>query len=231
MNGLDNQFVTSNNDFDTTHGDYDGDLMPTDPGAIPNVGGGQGPIGNEVDGVPCEAQMSNNYHVHGFVGLFVNGKEIAVPDAIGIVHAGGAMTDPSSGWPNQELYGDCFYDMHTHDPSGLVHMESVDPSGAPITASLFTLGQLLDIWGIQVSATQFGPFSGLVTVYTSGQVYRGGCTSSQVWNCEIGTSEYQLWNGDPHNIPMYSHEAIWFEVGTGNPDAAHLPGVNFGTEY
>lgn len=237
---LDNGFVTSNKDWDTRHGDYDGDLMPSDPGAIPGVGGGQGPLGRSVDGISCDSTMSNNYHVHAFVGLYYDGQIVVIPDAIGIFLAAGDMTDPNSPyWPNQELEAGtsstpgCFYHIHTHDDTGMVHLEDPDPSGTPITQSLFTVGNLLDIWGVDVTASQFGPFNGLVSVYTSGQTYRGGCAGVQAtpWQCQVGDGEYTQWSGDPHNIPLYSHEVVWFEVGTNNPDAQHLPGVSFATEY
>lgn len=227
VNGADSQFKTSNNDFDNRHGDYDGDLMPGDPGALPQ-GGGQGPVGNTVDNISCDTAMSNNYHVHAFVGLFVNGQEIAISDAIGIVRAGGDVTDPYTGWPNQEIYGDCFYHVHTHDASGMVHLEDPDTQGVPTTGSMFDAGNMFDIWGLQVNAGQFGPFSGPVTVYTSGQFSRDHqCTSNGV--CEVGSNMYTLWTGDPAKVPMYSHEVIWYEVGTGNPDVTHLPGVSFAT--
>src|SRR5690348_10209321 len=138
---LDNAFVTSNQDWDTRHGDYDGDLMPNDPGAIPGTGGGQGPLGSSVGNISCDATMSENYHVHAYVGLYVNGQLVVIPDAIGIYLAAGDTTDPSTGWPNQEIYAGtsstpgCFYHIHTHDDTGMIHLEDPDPSGAPITAS------------------------------------------------------------------------------------------------
>lgn len=224
VNGLDGQFAPGNNgDKDTD----DGDMMPGVAGALAQ-GGGQGPTGTTLDGISCDPTMSNTYHVHAFVGLFVNGTEIAIPDAIGIVGATGDRTD-SNGWPNQEIYGTCFYHVHTHDASGMIHLEDADPSGAPVTASLFTLGNLLDIWGLNVNATQFGTFSGPVTVYTSGQFARTGCSNAP-GSCDVGSNSYTLWTGDPHTIPLYMHEAVWFEVGTGNPDPLHLPGVHFATQ-
>jgi len=113
----------------------------------------------------------------------------------------------------------------------MVHLEDPNPTGATINESLFTTGNMFDIWGLQVNAMQFGPFSGPMTIYTSGQFSRAyqcvnnGSTSI----CEVGSNMYSLYTGDPMSIPVYSHEVIWFEIGTGNPDAAHLPGVSFAT--
>jgi hypothetical protein len=222
---LDNQFRTSNADLDTQKGDYDGDLMPNDPGAKPG-GGGQGPVGNTIDTISCDTTMSNNYHVHAFIGLFVNGQQIVVPDAIGIYHAGGDQVD-SDGWPNQEVYGFCFYHIHTHDSSGLIHVEDPNPLNLTFNDTLYNLGPMFDIWGIQVSAMQFGPFMGPVTAYTSGQFSRAHQCFNGTSCYHVGSNMYSQWNGDPAQIPLYSHEVIWIEVGTGNPPADQLPGVSF----
>lgn len=211
--------------------------MPGDPGAT-SAGGGQGPVGNLVDNISCDTSMPNDpttdYHVHAFVGLYVNGQQVVIPDAIGIVHAAGDMMDSATGWPNQEIYGDCFYHVHTHDDTGLVHLEDFNAQHLTYNDSMFSTGNMFDIWGIQVSGGalgQFGPFSGPMTIYTSGQFSRAHqCVGSgQSSICEVGSNMYQLYTGDPMSIPFYSHEVIWFEIGTGNPDAAHLPGVSFAT--
>ncbi|HKU66393.1 MAG TPA: hypothetical protein VJP85_01310 [Candidatus Baltobacteraceae bacterium] len=224
LNGTDNGFYSTPSNRDHN----DGDLGSTDAGAMPG-GGGQG---GSVDGTTCDPSMSNVYHVHVFVGLYVNGVQMAIPDGVGLVQPLGEFTDPATGWKNQEIYASsCFYHLHTHDPSGLLHVEDSDPSGTPITGTLFNLGAFLDIWGVQVDSGHFGPFTGVVTVYTSGQIARGPCSSEVPGSCEVGSTNYQLWTGgDPHAIPLYSHEVIWFEVGAGNPDAIHLPGINFETQ-
>lgn len=234
---LDNGFTATNNDFDnraTGGKGPDGDLSPGDPGAIP-AGGGQGPSGSTVDNIRCDTSMPNDpttdYHVHAFVGLYVNGQQVVIPDAIGIVHAAGDMFDSSVNWPNQEIYGDCFYHIHTHDDSGMVHLEDFNPLGLTRNDTMFTTGEMFDIWGVQVNAMQFGPFSGPMTIYTSGQFSRADqCIGSGASSlCEVGSNMYSLYTGDPMSIPFYSHEVIWIEIGTGNPDVAHLPGVSFAT--
>ncbi|MFN2449989.1 MAG: hypothetical protein ABR508_09445 [Candidatus Baltobacteraceae bacterium] len=226
INGSDDQFVSSEPHTGNSN-NGEGNLMPGDQGAQPN-GGGQGPVGTgAVDGITCDASMSNNYHVHAFVGLFVNGTEIAIQDAAGMVNPYGDFgpSADTDGYPNQEIYATCFYDLHTHDASGMVHIESTNPTGATINQSIYNVNNFFDVWGVMVNSTQFGKFSGPVVVYTSGQLSRAGQCQGQY--CEVGSNSYSLWTGDPTQIPLYSHEVIWYEVGTGNPDAAHLPGVNF----
>ncbi len=201
---------------------------PSQYGDTPS--GGHGPIGNVVDNVPCEVEMSNNYHIHVFIGIYYNGQEIALPTGTGVVE------------PVIDSYGDdnygtqCFYFTHTHDSTGVVHVESdnggvVEPTP---TDSKFVLGQYLQVWGITATCPtgvpgcmgQFGPFNGPIEVFTSGQVYRGSHTPG--WPV---TKEQDLtpWYGDPNSIPLYSHEVIWFLIGPNYPST--LPGVKFAEEF
>jgi hypothetical protein len=160
--------------------------------------------GQSVDGIPCEPTMAeSNYHVHVFVGLIVNGRQIALPDGLGMKNPGadaGGVTSTAS----------CFYYLHTHDASGIVHVE--DPSTASRTTALHTLGQVFAIWGHSLSGW---------TIYTSGQMYRG--QGSQL----VSSSTYTKFGGDPSSMPLYGHEVIWLESGSPVLGAAQLPSVQF----
>lgn len=222
INGTDDQFTPT-----------DGDMTAGTAGAQPN-GGGQGPTGATVDGIPCLTSMSNDYHVHAFVGAYVNGQEIAIPDAIGMYQPQqGELT--YGGYPNQVEYATCFYEMHTHDASGMVHLEAssptcgvaAGPTAPPCETSIFTLGNFFDIWGISVTPASFGPFQGPVTIYTSPQQYEHNCNP----NCYTGSSTYSLYTGDPSQIPLYSHEVVWILVGTGNPTGNQLPNIEWYAAY
>lgn len=210
----------------STIGTGDGEVNGVDNQFTPNDGntstGGQG---QTVDGDACVATMSNNYHVHAFLGLYVNGQEIAIPDGTGMVNPQGEGT--YQGFPNQTEYATCFYDTHTHDPSGMIHMESTDPNNVPQTGSIFTLGNYLDVWGMKLTATGFGPYTGAVTVITSGQLSRGGPGTNE----QIPATTYSVYAGDPNQIALYSHEVIWIEVGAGNPTLGQLPNVRFVNEW
>jgi hypothetical protein len=72
-------------------------------------------------------------HVHSNLAIFVDGKPVTVPADIG-------------------LAADAQSPLHTHDTSGVVHVESADP-GAP-----FTLGQFFDVWGVRLSGTCIGGY-------------------------------------------------------------------------
>ncbi len=175
--------------------------------------------------------MSNNYHVHAFVGIMYNGQEIALPDGTGMVDPYGEFTDPSTGVPNQEIYADCFYFTHTHDASGMLHIEAPSPTcGAasnyttPCNMSLYTLGNYFDVWGISISAGNFGPFNGPVSVYTSPLQY-GACTVSGP--CYSPSRTYSLYTGDPRTIPLYSHTVVWIVIGTQPTSATSLPNIQW----
>jgi hypothetical protein len=75
-----------------------------------------------IDGIECNVNEFNNYHVHAHLDVLIDGKPQQIPQSIGI------MSTPS-----------CLYWLHTHTTDGIIHIE------AP-TAKTFTLGQFLDVW-------------------------------------------------------------------------------------
>jgi hypothetical protein len=173
-------------------------FSPAD-GDSPSGGNGQ-----TVDGIPCKPSMSeSNYHIHVYVGIIENGKQIALPDGAGMKNPGadsGGVVNTAS----------CFYYLHTHDASGVVHVE--DPSTASRSTALHTLGQFFTIWGHSLSGW---------TIYTSGQKYAG--QGSQV----ISNTTYTKFTGTPSSMPLYGHEVIWLESGSPILDASQLPSVQF----
>lgn len=72
-------------------------------------------------------------HYHAHLDIVVDGKPVTVPQYIGIDENAQTITA-----------------LHTHDTSGVIHIES----GADIP---FTLGQVFTEWGQPLSATQVGP--------------------------------------------------------------------------
>jgi hypothetical protein len=115
--------------------------------------GGQG---EAVTGVGCIESVVLHYHAH--LSLFVEGERVAIPAAIGIVNP-----VIQNGFVQN---GDCFYWMHTHDASGLIHIE-------PPNADDYTLGQVFDIWGRALSGSDVAGFTGTVSVFVDGERYEG----------------------------------------------------------
>src|SRR5947209_789939 len=80
-----------------------------------------GATGRTVDGIKCETAEQLAYHIHSHLAIFVNGAERVVPAGVGI--------DDST----------CIYWLHTHDESGVLHVESPD-------SRVFTLGNFFAVW-------------------------------------------------------------------------------------
>jgi hypothetical protein len=232
-------------------GDYEPEGQNGQQGAT-STGGGQG---QSVDGIACAPSMSDDYHVHIFVGIYDNGQEVAVPAGVGIVNP--SPPDQSvlnenvvppgtpNAVPNQSWTGNCFYDMHVHDNSGMVHIETADnnpqlcgaasagSNGVPARAcdypAPYTLKTLFDIWGISVTASNFGPLQGPVTVYTTPLGYNsysacGNSGNEVVVPCETLSSAYQLSTlSQAESMPLYSHSTFWFVIG--NLPAGGLPSI------
>ena len=127
--------------------------------------GGQG---QPVDGISCESQEVLTYHVHAHVAILRDGLPLLVPRYIGITSS-------------------CIYWLHTHDDSGIIHIE------AP-TARNFTLKQLFDIWGYPLSANGVATYDvpgGQLTAFRDGQ----------------------QWTGDPNDIELTAHTLVVLEIG------------------
>jgi hypothetical protein len=108
------------------------------------------------DGLPQRAaalglpQPSDTiYHVHARLRVYVDGKPVTVPANIGI--------DPSTGFLDS---------LHTHDTTGIIHMEAVRPYN-------FTLGQFFTVWGVKFTSSQLGAYKvgggKVLAVYANGK--------------------------------------------------------------
>jgi hypothetical protein len=211
---------TSSQTIDTYPGATNGTVNQFNPNVGDTSSGGQG---SPVDGITCDPTMSDNYHVHVFLGIYVNGNLTALPAGVGMENPG-AFGSGSPSYPNFIDAATCFYHIHTHDRSGYVHVEDPDPSNVPITGTLYTLKSFFDIWGITVNSNQFGPFSGPVRVFTTGAESRANGS-----NTTVPATDLTYYGSDANSVPMYSHEIVYIEVGPTWPTT--LPNVKFYTEY
>jgi hypothetical protein len=90
--------------------------------------------GQTVDGIECQANEAFVMHDHTALDLYVDGKQVTVPAGVGIVQNG---------------LSSCLYALHVHDGEpNLIHIES------PIKKE-YTVGQLFDIWGQELTDTSF----------------------------------------------------------------------------
>ncbi|MHB1908959.1 MAG: hypothetical protein ACYCQJ_08840 [Nitrososphaerales archaeon] len=72
-----------------------------------------------------------NYHWHVHLDIYVNSSSyVVIPNELG--HIGNQQYD--------------LYAIHTHDYSGIIHIECCDPN----QQTIFTLGNLFEVWGYPV---------------------------------------------------------------------------------
>jgi hypothetical protein len=180
---------------------------PGDGDVTNNVASGTQTDGLSANALPNETAAGNGYHHHVFVGIYVNGNPMALPDAIG-------MNSPSSDDPITSFAG--AYPIHTHGEGGIVHIE--DPSIAQSNTSppQFNLQALMDIWG--QSLTNLAGGNGLPAIYVG--------TPSTTVNGEDLVNSYSLYTGSPANLVFQKHTAIWLIYGA--PPAGGVPQVAFG---
>lgn len=130
-------------------------------------------------GLPYAAEMLT-VHYHAHLDINVDGKAVMVPVYLGWVAKG------------QNLQG--LSPLHTHDNSGVIHIENSVPAD-------FVLGQVFTEWGVRFSASCLGPFCAgngkVLEVFTNGKRY----------------------DGDPTRLVLTKHLEITVEYG----DAGKLP--------
>ncbi len=135
-----------------------------------------------VDGIQCMTSEQLAFHIHATLKLVKDGRDQTVPANIGIKE------------------GRCLYWVHTHDASGLIHIES------PIQRD-FTLGQFLNVWGKPLSNKSAAGMS-----IGTGQLVRAYVNGA-------------LFDGDPSSIKLADGQAISLQVGPpfAEPTATPVP--------
>ena len=129
--------------------------------------------GQPVDGIQGLSQEMLAVHIHAHLSLFYRGEQIAVPLGIGIVKPPRVVNGFASGAA-----------LHTHDATGIIHVESPD-------ARPYTLGELFDIWGRALGKTDVAGLRGTLHAFVDGRPYAG----------------------DPRAIVLTAHEQITLEIG------------------
>ena len=123
-------------------------------------------------GLPLLSTMSTTYHYHAHLDVIVYGQPVVVPALVGIDDA------RSMGSP-----------MHTHDATGIVHLESEEDIP-------FTLGQFFTQWGQPLTGDQVGPIH--LTPVETVQLYINGTR----------------FPGDPGSYRFAPHDEVALVAGT-----------------
>jgi len=132
----------------------------------PAWSGGKQPVA----GVGCA--NSEAYHAHTLVSIYRNGTRLAMPGSVGI--------------------GACTYELHTHDGSGVVHVETD-------VRKDFTLSQYFALWGQVMSASDVAGLPGPYRFYL------------------VEDGKLSRYTGDPGAIVLSAHREIVILAGPKPP--------------
>jgi hypothetical protein len=143
-----------------------------DPGDTATGGHGQ-----TIDGIEGSSREMLQVHVHAHLSLFYKGEQIAIPYGIGIVQ-------PFQVKNGFVAMGAGIYWLHTHDATGIIHVESPD-------SRTYTLGQFFDIWGQPLDGRNVAGLTGTVHAFVDGKPF----------------------TGNPRGIVLAAHSQITLEVG------------------
>jgi hypothetical protein len=138
----------------------------TSPGPLAGLQTGPAPWGaNTADlaerlravGIPALSPMEGTaVHIHQHLDLYVDGRKVPVPAGIGI--------DPAVGYAP----------LHTHDPSGVIHVESP-------TVRTYTLGEFFAVWGVRITPSCLGGYCAgggrRLRLFVDGRADRGDPTT------------------------------------------------------
>jgi hypothetical protein len=121
---------------------------------IPGLQSGPPPWGNSsavlsdrlsllhLDALGAEGEV---IHIHQHLDIYVNGKKVQVPALVGIDTNGQFLTQ-----------------LHTHDTTGILHVESP-------TNTSFRLGQFFGEWGVKLTANCIGSYCGHLGWWVDGK--------------------------------------------------------------
>jgi hypothetical protein len=160
-----------------------GPQIDTNPALLASTAGQA--HGEPVDGIEAGRMEQLLFHIHAHLAIYVRGQQKLVPYGIGIVPPYKLQNTASGTFVTG---GSKFYWLHTHDETGLIHIESPQQR-------TFTLGNLFDIWHQPLSPAQVGPAAGEVGVLVN--------------NHPVG--------GDPRAIPLGAHDVIQLDVDSAEP--------------
>lgn len=97
-------------------------------------------------GLPALSSEGTVLHIHQHLDIYVDRKPVEVPAGIGIAPKEGFIAT-----------------LHTHDPTGIIHVESPTPGS-------FSLGQFFAVWGLRLSKQCIGGLcSEPVRLYVNGE--------------------------------------------------------------
>jgi hypothetical protein len=143
-----------------------------------------------------QAQLKERLAALGFQVNAMEGTIIHIHQHVNIYINGTEVTVPAGiGIGENNAF---FSPIHVHDTSGIIHVESP-------TAQEYTLGQFFDVWGTRFTSACIGSYcadeNNTLSVYANGELYQG----------------------DPRQLVLTSHEEIAIIFGTSGQLPASIP--------
>lgn len=130
---------------------------------------GDRPLGGQgapIDNVNC--LKNEDYHIHVHLSIIFNSNLIQIPAGIGLTG--------------------CAYEIHTHDVTGVIHVETS-------SFKKFTLGEFLSVWGVTAGANNFDDLVGEVSVFIN------------------DSGNLSKWEGNINDVEFIPHREITIFVG------------------
>jgi len=164
--------------FAATRGNGTSAPGPVDQASLVGLQTGPAPWNAGVDHLPDRLgplglhQLGSEgevIHIHQHLDIFVNGKHEIVPQGIGIYD------------------GQFLTELHTHDTTGVMHVESP-------TKREFSLGEFFAVWGVRLTQTCIG----------------GYCKPKTSWRMYLDGAPY---SGDPALLILQRHQEIAIVIG------------------
>jgi hypothetical protein len=132
-----------------------------------------------VDSVSCDQGEHNDFHVHAHLSLYINGAQVQLPQNIGIA------SDQS-----------CIYWLHTHDTSGVIHIEAPGQDN-------YKLGTFFKIWSQRFPQLGFPAQLDSTSdwqVYVNGKPYTGDFRQINLDAHALITMAYKTPNVKPDTV-------------------------------
>jgi hypothetical protein len=129
-----------------------------------------------IDDIACQSMEQLAYHIHAHISIYINGQLSLLPANVGIASD-----------------GSCYYWLHTHDQSGVIHIESP-------TAKTYPLGTFFREWEDHFSSLGFPPQLATTTgwkAYVNGKPYTGDFNNIQLTAHLLITLAYNSPNAKP----------------------------------
>lgn len=147
---------------------------------------------------PCLGQEYTNLHVHPWLRININtggsNTPVTIPAAIGILNPGYSGGGVSS--------GSCYEPMHTHDASGIVHIESAS------TSDQYKISDFFKIWQVtcQVQSQDCVSVNGISRPIIFNQTDILGFTSGQGHTVSLIVDGQNYTSPNPENLVMNNYD-------------------------